>query len=426
MTITALATTETITTPAPALADLEVTATSEEWLRKLRAVSVAASNRPPIPILACVLVECRQGKATVSAYDYETSAVAKLQHEPAGRLKDAQALLPLSWLVRTIRTITRRNPEAPVTLAAREMLGQRLLTVSAGGYTIPILNHYNVAEYPALPEHGAFDSFRMDRQTIVGALNRSLVAVSIDDTLPLLEVIEMQGDAKRLTLQATDRFRLSSERISAPTKQAVPDFHFLMKAATWKAISRHLDGDQVTVGVLASTDSPGRSGGGTALSLTSGDLTYTLMGIGGEYPKIGGLFMDTATTYIEADRRDLIDQVSVTVDLNERNTPATIVMSSRTITVRPALSDAPAAAVETPALPAVGAVPDGATQAVAFNPAYLIAALRSIDAEKVRMSFQASLNKAVCLTAGGVACGTKDTYRHLIMPVRLPETIEGL
>ncbi|MCO4256493.1 DNA polymerase III subunit beta [Pseudarthrobacter cellobiosi] len=425
MTITALATTDTtITRPAPALADLEVTATSKEWLRKLRAVGVAASNRPPIPILACVLVECRQGKATVSAYDYETSAVAKLQHEPTGRLKDAQALLPISWLVRTIQTITRRNPKAPVTLAAREMLGQRLLTVSAEGYTIPILNHYNVAEYPPLPEHAAFERFRMDRQVLVGALNRSLVAASTDDTLPILTSIEIQGAGKHLTMQATDRYRLSSERIA--TKQPVPEFRFLMKAAVWKAISRHLDGDQVKVGVLASADSPGRSGGGTALSLISGDLTYTLMGTGGEYPKLAALFLDAAATHIEADRRDLIDQVSVTVDLNERNTPATIVMTSSTITIRPAIGEAPDAAVETPALVAAGSIPEDATQAVAFNPAYLIAALRSIDAEKVRLSFQESLAKPVCLTAGGVACGTKDTYRHLIMPVRLPQPLEGV
>lgn len=401
-----------------------MTATSEEWLRKLRAVGVAASNRPPIPILACVLVECHQGKVTLSAYDYETSAVAKLQHEPRGRLKDAQALLPISWLVRTIRTITRRNPKALVTLAAREMLGQRLLTVSAEGYTIPILNHYKVEEYPALPEHAAFESFRMDRQVLSGALNRSLVASSLDDTLPILTSIEIEGAGKHLTMQATDRYRLSSERIT--TKQPVPEFRFLMKSTVWKAISRHLDGDQVTVGVLASSDSPGRSGGGTALSLISGDLVYTLMGTGGEYPKLAALFLDTAATHIEADRRDLIDQVSVTVDLNETNTPATIVMSSTTITIRPAIGEAPAAAVETPALAAAGNVPEGATQAVAFNPAYLLAALRSIDAEKVRMSFQESLTKPVCLTAGGVACGTKDTYRHLIMPVRMPQPLEGV
>jgi DNA polymerase-3 subunit beta len=414
----------TATAPAPtptALADLEVTATSEEWLKKLRALAVAASSRPPIPILGCVLVECRQGKATLSAYDYETSAVAKLQHEPKGRLKDARALLPISWLTRTIRTITMRKPKALVTLAAKEMLGQRLLTVSSEGYTIPILNHYNVDEYPALPEHAAFESFRMDRQIFNSALNRSLVAASMDDSLPILTGIDLQGGGKHLKIHATDRYRLSSERIVS--KQAVPDFRFLLKSRVWSAISRHLDGDQVTVGVLVSTDQPGRAGGQTSLSLMAGDVTYTLQSVGGEYPKIESLFVDQAARYIEADRRALMDQVAVSVELNERNTPCTVVMSASSITVRPSLPEVEA--IDTPQLEAtVSEAGDWADNPGAgFNPHYVLAALRSIDTEKVRLSFQSSMAKPVCLTAGGVHCGTKDTYRHLIMPVRMPERI---
>ncbi len=416
-----MTTTATAPSPTPAaLADLEVTATSEEWLRKLRAVSAAVNSRPAIPILTCVLVECRQGKATVSAYDYETSAVAKLQHEPAGRLKDARALLPISWLTRTIRTITRRKPKALVTLAAKEMLGQRLLTVSAEGYTIPIVNHYNVAEYPALPEHGAFEEFNMERQILAGALNRALVAASQDETLPILTAIAIDGTGKHITVQATDRYRLSSERITS--RKTVPDFEFLLKATTWKAISRHLDGDEITIGVLLATDRPGRMGGGTSLSLTSGDLTYTLQGVSGDYPKIRTLFVDTADAYTEVDRNDLMDQVSVSVELNPRNTPAQLLMTSTTITIRPNVEEA-GDAVQTPELAASGTITAGQLQSTGFNPHYLLAGLRAIDAEKVRLSFQPSLAKPVCLTAAGTPCGTKDTYRHLIMPVRMPEQL---
>jgi DNA polymerase-3 subunit beta len=403
-----------------ALADLKVTATSAEWLKKLRALNAAASSRPPIPILGCVLVECRRGVATLSAYDYETSAVAQLQHEPLGALKDSRALLPIAWLARTIRTITVRKPAALVTLAAKEMMGQRLLTVSAEGYTIPILNHYNVAEYPELPAHSEFEAFRIDRVTLASALNRSLVSASMDDTLPILTSIAIEGGGKHITLQSTDRYRLSSERIT--NKRPVPEFRFLLKSTTWKAIGRHLDGEQLTVGILASTDQIGRSGGRTSLSLTSGDLTYTLLGVDGDYPKIGSLFADTAERFIEADRRSLMDQVGVSVELNERNTPCTIVMSAAAITVRPSMPEVEA--IETPALEAtVSKAADWADNpGVGFNPQYLMDALRSVDSEKVRLSFT-SLHKPMCVTGAGIACGTKDAYRHLIMPVRMPDRL---
>lgn len=397
----------------PALADLSVTATSAEWLKKLRTVGAAVSGRPPVPVLGCVLVVCRGGKATITAYDYETLAVAKLQHEPQGRLKDAKVLAPLSWLASVIRSITRRKPQALVTLAAKEMMGQRLLTISAEGYTIPILNHYPLSEFPALPSGEGLESFRIDREVLTKALDRALITASPDETMPILRAIAMEGRGKHITLLATDRYRLSCERISS--KQEIPDFKFLLKAPVWKSISRHLDGDQVAVGI-GSAD-----GGGARLRLTSGDVEYTLSGVNGEYPKIEALFVPVAEGWIEVDRRDLMDQVNVAVDLNERNTPCTIRMAKTSLTVVPYMPEG--TPVETPQLVADGhlALSWDAEPATSFNPHYLMEALRTITAEKVRLSFQSSLAKPMCVTPAGLHCGTKDTYRHLVMPVRMPE-----
>lgn len=399
----------------PALADLSVTATSAEWLKKLRTVGAAVSGRPPIPILGCVLVECRGGKATITSYDYETLAVAKLQHEPQGRLKDAKVLAPLSWLASVIRTITRRKPQALVTLAAKEMMGQRLLTISAEGYTIPILNHFPLSEFPTLPTSEGMESFRIDREILTKALDRGLITASKDETMPILSVIAMAGTGKHITIMATDRYRLSSERITS--KQVVPDFKFLLRASRWKSIGRHVDGDQVTVG-LGTTD-----GGGARLRLASGDVEYTILGVDGGYPKIEALFVPAAEGWIEVDRRDLMDQVNVAVDLNERNTPCTIRMSKTSLTVLPQMPEGKP--VETPQLVADGhlALSWDAEPSSAFNPQYLLEALRTINAEKIRLSFQASLAKPMCVTPAGLHCGTKDTYRHLVMPVRMPERL---
>lgn len=416
--------TATATLPAPpptALAGLSVTATSEEWMGKLRAVGAAVNSRPPIPILNCVKISSQGGKVSLSAYDYETSAVAQLKPE-SGRISDADALVSMSWLARTIRTLTARKPKALVTVAVGEIMGQSLITVSAEGYTIPVVNHYKVEEYPAAPEHGIYGTFIMDRRLITAAMDRAIVAASMDDTLPILTAVSLEGTGQHLQIHATDRYRLTSERI--PHADGVPEFVFLMQAATWKAMARHLGGDLVTVNVLAAGDQPGRFGGNTALTIESGDVAYTLTSVAGEYPKIASLFLDNYTRHIEVDRRTLMEQVNIANDICPRNTPAHVLMSASTITVRPTLDEA-AGAIVTPLLPATvnGAADWTDDPTVGLNPSYFLQALRSMDSENVRLSFSASMKKPVCVTAGGVPGGRKDTYRHLIMPVRVPDQL---
>lgn len=420
-------------TAAPAetaLADLSVTATSREWLRKLRALSPAIIASPPVPILGCVLVECQGGRATLSGYNYEVSAVAKLQHEPTGPLRNAKALLPASWLARTIRSITRRDADALVTVAAKEMMGQRILTVSAGGWTIPILNHFPLSDFPALPSHAELEKFSMDREILVPALDRALITASKDDMIPILAAMQLEGSGKHLTIRATDRYRLSSESLAV--KRPLPDFSFLLKALTWRSMSRHLVGDQVEVGVLVSSDQPGHAGGRNALGLSSGDITYSILSTDGEYPKIGSLFFDEASRWIEVDRRDLLDQTAVALELNERNTPCTFVMTGSSLTVRPSellhldteasTSAINGVATKTPLLEATSAPADewDETAMCAFNPQYFTEALKAFSSERIRLSLQQSLAKPMAITEAGVACKTKATYRHLVMPVRLP------
>jgi DNA polymerase-3 subunit beta len=403
--------------PSPA-APLSITASSEEWLRKLRAISPAVSTRPPVPILSAIVIRSAAGQVTLTGYNYETSAVATLNREK-GKQEDTAELVPMSWLARTIRTLTKGKPKALVTVAATHMLGERLITVSAEGYTLPYMNRMPLSDYPALPMIEPTGTFSMDRQALAVAMERVSIAASADDTLPILTAINIRGTGKHLSLQATDRYRLAAERIPHATEG--PEFQFLLQGTTWKAIRPHLNGDDVTFDIL---DRDGR----TYLGVSSGDVRYVLMGVDGDYPKIDPLFADAYPRHIEVDRRALLDQVTVARELGARNLPAHVFMTAETATVRPSLEDIPdAAAITTPLLPAK--VNDSALwagdPAVGLNPNYFHEALRSMDSEKVRLSFLGeNMSKPVCFTAGGVSGANKDAYRHLIMPVRMPNYIE--
>ncbi|MFJ4168517.1 hypothetical protein ACIPY3_03295 [Paenarthrobacter sp. NPDC089714] len=411
-------TTEPTTTTETALADLTVTATGTEWLRKLAAVGVAVSSRPPVPVLSFMVVECSRGKATLAGYDYATTAVAKLNHEALGTLHNAKALVPFQWLVRTIRVLTARKRDIPVTVASKELLGQQMVTVTAAGYTIPYLHGIPLSEYPRLPEHGELDSFRLDRADLAGALDRATVAASKDDTLPLLTSIRLACSGKKLSVWATDRYRLSAETLQLP--RTVQEFAFLLQAAQWKAMTKHLVGEEITVSVLAAGDIAGRSGGCETLHIGSGDVAFTLSPVGGDYPKLETLFAEVYTQTLSVNRRDLLDQILVARELNERNVPALVKIGPGSVSVSPNFH-AGADHAATPVLLADTVnIDESAT--VGYNPHYLLDAIKSIKADAVRFSFF-SLTKPTCITPAPEKGKKQSTYRHLIMPVRLPNDV---
>ncbi|MDI2019723.1 DNA polymerase III subunit beta [Paenarthrobacter nicotinovorans] len=417
MTITA---TEPTTTTKPALADLEVTAAGTEWLRKLAAVGVAVSSRPPVPVLSFMVVECNRGKATLTGYDYSTSAVAKLNHETVGTLHNAKALVPFQWLVRTIRVLTLRKRDMPVTVASKDLLGQRLTTVTAAGYTIPFLHSIPLAEYPALPEHGLLDTFSLDRADLAGALDRATVAASVDDTLPILTSIRLNCTGKMLSMWATDRYRLSTETLQLP--KSVQEFTFLLQASKWKAMAKHLVGEEITIGVLAEGDVAGRSGGWSTLQVSSDDVAFTLSPVGGDYPKIDALFEEDYGQTLEVNRRDLLDQVLVARELNERNVPALVKIGPGSITASPSFHEGADQSATPLLLADTTNIDQPAT--VAYNPHYLLDAIKAVKAEVIRFSFY-SLPKPVCLSPVSEKGKKQSTYRHLIMPVRVPNDYLG-
>lgn len=412
--------TEPTKTTEPALADLAITATGTEWLRKLAAVGAAVCSRPPVPILSFIVLECNRGKATLTGYDYSTSAVVKLNHEPVGTLRNSKALAPHSWLVRTIRVLTARKRDIPVTVASKTLLGRPMITVTAAGFTIPRLHDAPLSEYPNLPAHGELDTFELDREVLAAALDRASVSASHDETLPILTAIEMQSHGRLLTLQATDRYRLSSETLKL-TKE-VQDFRFLLPAKTWKAVAKHLNGEKVTLGVLVSGDVHGKDGGRASVHLSSGDSAFTLTGVMGDYPKIKSLFdLDFGMT-LEVNRRDLIDQAIVARELSDYNEPALLKIGPSSVTLAPSFAEGGCEAA-TPILSTVTANIE-AQDTAAYNPQFLLEALKAINAEVVRFAFY-NMVKPTCISPVAAKGDTPSTYRHLLMPVRLPNRVGG-
>lgn len=373
--------------------------TGANWLDAIAAVAPAVSKRPPVPVLGLVKVFTDRGRLYLQGYDYQTSATRLVDHSP---VNVEPFLVPFTWLTTTLKTVLGKNKSALVGLS-RE--GDKVV-LRCDGYEIPVEQTAPIDEFPTVPVVGKTFASLYTSKYLIDAMARVAASVSTDDTLPILTGIQLKFSKAGIDLLSTDRYRLGYDYV--PAQVTCPDWNFLIPAKTWTAISKQLDEGFMSFHDVEGVDD------GRVIAIESGDTTYTVMGIDGDYPKIASLIGSNHSTVVELDRAKLLAVTTVASKLAERNCPVQVIISETgaMVVADPAAKSPEAAATWIKGDPAEG-------WTVAFNPGYLLDMIKQITTPTIRMS-QDSRPKPAVFTEGGLEAEDGNTFRHMIMPVRLP------
>ncbi len=160
--------------------------------------------RPPVPVLAGLLLEVDPNGGqtlTLSSFDYEVSAAVSVEiaASEGGRTLVSGRLLA---------EITRSLPAQPVDIVTE---GARMVvTCGTARFTLPTLP---VDDYPTLPEMPAASGL-VGSDAFATAVAQVAIAAGRDDTLPVLTGIRVEIEGSRLTLAATDRYRLAVRELT--------------------------------------------------------------------------------------------------------------------------------------------------------------------------------------------------------------------
>lgn len=389
--------TATTTDIAIAKTKVKITASASEWLRALGVVGVAIKRRQPIAVLHGVLIDPETGR--ISSYDYNTSASTLLTcitegHEPV--------VISRRWLYDSIKLTTGRKRSAPVTL---DVEGDKA-TVTAGGYTMTA-DVMPAADYPLLPEPSR-PTIILDTQAFKAAVKRTAAAASRDDTLPLLTSIRIDFSEAGMHLWSTDRYRLVSDFIPGDYGHGHP---FCISAKNLTALLPKLDQDTVSIGFEGSGKNVER------VTITWGDNAFIESTIDGDYPKLQTLFPTEVRMSTELDRAVLLESATIAAKMTPRNVPCLVRINEGGATVT--FTDGLIEESKSPIAAGQMVLGDDAWT-VAFNPDYLIDALKSVTTEKIRLS-ATTAPKPWVFTEGAAAPTEMSNYRHLLMPVRMPQ-----
>jgi DNA polymerase III subunit beta len=356
--------------------------------------------RPPVPVLAGLLVEASGDQLTLSSFDYEVSArvVVDATVEEAGTALVSGRLLA---------EITRSLPARPVTLSTE---GTKVLLVCGSSrFSLPTLP---VEDYPSLPDMPAVTG-TLRGAAFAAAVAQVAVAAGRDDTLPVLTGIRLEIEGATLTLAATDRYRLAVRELAWEPGQSDGQAIALVPARTLADTAKALAGGDA-VSLALSSGGIGEGLIGFEGDGAAGSRRTTSRLLDGEFPKYRALLPSESLTVVSLDAAAFIESVRRVALVAERNAPVRLTFTAGELQLDAGTGD------DAQASESLEAALDGEPITIAFNPQYLLDGLGAIDTPTAVLSFTTATKPAVLTgkTADTDEPGGAD-YRYLLMPVRL-------
>jgi DNA polymerase III subunit beta len=353
----------------------------------------ALPARPALPVLAGMRVQAG-AELVLSSFDYDVSAQASL---PVSAEEEGDVLVS----GRLLSEITRSLP--PRQVEFRTEGSRTILTCGSAHFSLLMLS---AEDYPALPDMPPSVG-TVESDVFASAVAQVAAAAGRDDTLPALTGVRMEIEGDRLTLIATDRYRLAVREL--PWQPAKPDLSaaVLVPGKALADTARALNaGAEVSIALAL----PGDSGDGM-IGFEGGGRRATTRLLGGEFPRYQALLPDQVNATAELPVGLLTESVRRVALVAERNTPVRLSFSAGQLLLEAGTGD------EAQAAETLEASYEGEDIQIAFNPQYLLDGLTAMDSDTVRISFTTPSRPAVI--TGKPASDQAPDYRYLLMPIRL-------
>jgi DNA polymerase III subunit beta len=358
------------------------------------------SARPTIPVLAGLLLSVTDDQLSVSGFDLEASTEVDLEVAAAA---PGQALVS----GRLLADITRALPPHPVDVTVD---GSRL-TISCGSarFTLPTMP---VEDYPRLPSMPT-TAGTVDSSEFATAVGQVAIAAGRDDTLPMLTGVRLEIEGDRITLAATDRYRLAVRGLAwNPGDPSAEPAQVLVPARTLADAAKSLASSEALTIALSSTGGTGEGIIGFSGAAHGRSSRATTRLLDATFPAYRSLLPTEWASTAEVVVAPLVEAVKRVALVADRNAPVCLEFADGSVALSAGGDDEGRAEEQLE----VGYEGDPIT--TAFNPQFLLDGLGALTSGSARLLFTSS-NKPVVLRPDASSSDGAD-YTYLIMPVRLP------
>jgi DNA polymerase-3 subunit beta len=367
---------------------MKFTVDSAVLIDALHWVSRSLSNRPTNSALHGIVIEAGK-EVHLSATDLETSAKSHFQAEISTQGK---VLVPGKLL----SDIARALPNKSVSFALE---GSRVqVTAGKSKFQLPTIPN---SEYPTLPPLPQ-ESGSIKTSLFTEAISQVAIAASKDDSLPKLTGIHIEINEDRVTLAATDRYRLAVRELLWQPSSPGFSTTVLMRARTLLDAAKAISPNSTLSLSIAGQSSTER-----LVGLATDGKTMTTRVLEGEFPPFRHLLPTEVAAEATINVSDFLESL-----VTDKTIPLRLNLSTDQLLLEAGSGDDATATEE------LDIDFQGDSIQIAFNPSFLMDGLTALTTPFATISFTAANRQAVIRGKNEKSGPRLEEYSYLIMPTR--------
>ncbi len=346
-------------------------------------VSKACAVRTLNPALECIKIAAKNDSLVMTAYDGEISIEKKIR---ADVLEEGEILVNGKYFTDFLNKITDKT----VTVATGER-GVEILYDDSRSF----IQSLPATDFPFVRKDDTTDCFEIKEEAFKSLISKTIFCCATDDSRPILKGCLLEKNGDKLYATALDGFRMA---VSECAVEGGSDSKIVCPARTLNEISRMTEGDDKILKINFSKNT---------LSVSFEDTVLLSRLYIGEFVKKDNIFPPQFTTELYVRKEELCDSIERAAVLTRGDKNNLIVLDIKNGSVGISANSEMGNLSET-----VAGELHGKELKIAMNGKYVADALKVIDGEFVKMSFNSGVSPFT------IENKEKKESSYLILPVR--------
>lgn len=183
----------------------------ENFAKSINIASRFTSVRAQLPVLSNIHLQAKSNKLYLSATNLENSVSLSVGAKVD---KEGEITIPARVINEIVSTL---NPGTLTIVVEKDVV-----KLSSDGFKTSI-SGMNASDFPSVPKKIGKDAVLFNSTDFLTSLNKVIYSTSSDETRPLLTGVLFKIEPKKVSLVATDGFRLSSSSFPIEIKEGLED-----------------------------------------------------------------------------------------------------------------------------------------------------------------------------------------------------------
>ncbi len=366
---------------------MKITCSKINLLDGVNTVLKAVSSRTTLPILQCILLQASNEGFRLVGNDLELGIESKIE----ANINESGSV---ALEARMFADIVKKLPDNDIVISVDE---KNLTTIICEKSKF-IISGQPGSEFIHLPEVPKENSFSIDQLTLKDMIRQTIFSIALEEIRPIFtgELLECKDNI--LNIVSVDGYRVSIRNILIDKE--IDDFKLVIPGKTLNEISKILYSDDQSFINIYYTDRH-------ILFEVDNSLIVSRL-LEGEFPKYDQMFSKDYETLISVNRKNLIHSLerAALITREAKKNPIKMKIDDKSLIIT---SNTEIGNV----YEEIEIYREGNQLDIAFNPKYLIDALKVIDDELVNFQFTSALNPCIIKQTEG------NDYKYLILPIRM-------